>query len=141
MLRQLDAFVGKDLEAWIAERLATRTDEHAVLARTLDARRSELVALERRRGQRMAVLTEVGITPLGIEVVERIDTQIEALAATVADVEARLSEFSAGPSSDAILDYYCAIRDAVTDRIAQATEPSEVASVLADVFSGVWAAS
>ena len=139
VLRHLDAFVGKDLEAWIAERLATRTDEQAVLERTLEARRSELVALERRREQRMAELENVGITPLGLELVERIDAQREGLAATVADIEARVGEWSEGPSSDAILDYYCSIRDAVTGRIANATGPNDVAAVLADVFCGIWA--
>jgi hypothetical protein len=53
VLRHLDAFVGEDLESWIAERLATRSDEQVALERTLDERRRELSALERRREQRM----------------------------------------------------------------------------------------
>ena len=96
VLRHLDAFVGKDLEAWIAERLATRTDEQADLERTLDARRSELVALERRREQRMTELETVGITQLGLEVIERIDAEREGLSATVADIEARLERVLGG---------------------------------------------
>ena len=139
VLRHLDAFVGKDLEAWIAERLATRTDEQAGLECTLDSRRSDLAALDRRRAQRMTELGTVGITKVGIEVIERIDAEREALSATIADIEARLSEFSTGPSSDAILDYYVSIRDAVTGRIVEAKGPNDVAAVLADVFEGIWA--
>jgi DNA invertase Pin-like site-specific DNA recombinase len=139
VLRHLDAFVGKDLEAWIAERLATRTDEQATLESTLDARRSELASLDRRREKRMGELDSVGITKVGIEVIERIDAEREALATTIADIEARLSEFAPGPTSDAILDYYVSIRDAVTGRIAEAKGPSDVAAVLADVFEGIWA--
>jgi DNA invertase Pin-like site-specific DNA recombinase len=139
VLRHLDAFVGKDLEAWITERLATRSDEQEGLECTLDSRRSELAALERRREKRMAELDTVGITKVGLELIERIDAEREALATTIADIEARLSEFSTGPSSDAILDYYVSIRDAVTGRIADAKGPSDVAAVLADVFEGIWA--
>jgi hypothetical protein len=47
---------------------------------------------------------------VGLEVIEGIDAQREDLAAIVADIEARLSEFSASPTSDAVLDYYVSIR-------------------------------
>ena len=133
-----DAFVGQDVEGWIAERLAARGGHHDALAGTLQSHRQELAALDARREKRIAELSEVGITPLGLEIIERIDAEREALSATVAHIEARLSEWSAGPSSDAILDVYCSIRDAVTSRIAKADGPSEVAAVLGDVLSGIW---
>ena len=62
VLRQLDAFVGKDLEAWIAarhwHRRARRAGAHG--------RAALRVGRPGAQAQRMAVLTEVGITPLGI---------------------------------------------------------------------------
>jgi hypothetical protein len=71
--------------------------------------------------------------------IRRIDAERDALATTIADIEARLSEFPTGPTSDAILDYYVWIRNAVTGRIAKAKGPSDVAAVPADVFEGIWA--
>jgi hypothetical protein len=41
VLRHLDAFVGQDVEGWIAERLAARGGHHDVLAGTLQSHRQE----------------------------------------------------------------------------------------------------
>jgi hypothetical protein len=86
----------------------------------------------------MTELESVGITPVGLEVIERLDAQRDALTSVVSDIEARVGEFSGRPTDDAILDFYFSVHDAITGRITDATAPAEIARVLAEVFEGIW---
>jgi hypothetical protein len=64
VLRHLDWFIA-ELDAWVAERLAERSDEHLAVEATVEAHRTTLSDLDRRPEQRMVELEEVGITPVG----------------------------------------------------------------------------
>ena len=136
ILDHLELFVGH-VETWIGERLAERSDEQQVLQTAVDARRRELASLDAQRERRMAELTTIGITSVGLEVIERIDSERTVLAEAIADAEARLTEWTATPTADAALDFYNRIVDVVAGRVAQADGIAEINAVLHDTLLGV----
>jgi DNA invertase Pin-like site-specific DNA recombinase len=139
VLEHLTLFVG-DVESWIGERLADRTDEQAQFQSAVDAEKAKLAVLDRTREQRMAELAAVGITALGLEVIERIDQERAHVATGIEDAEARLAEWTASLSADAVLDYYNGIVALVQGKVKQAAGVAEINAALHDGLVGVWLA-
>ena len=65
VLNHLGSFVGS-VEAWITERLVSERRGGGPRQRQLDAEKAQLAALDEQRQQRMAELTKIGITSLGL---------------------------------------------------------------------------
>jgi DNA invertase Pin-like site-specific DNA recombinase len=137
ILDHLGLFVGH-VEDWIGERLAERSDEQQALQSALDARRRELSSLDAQREKRMAEMTTIGITPVGLEVIERIDSERAGRQRDIEEAEAVLSEWTARLSADSALDFYNRIVDVVQGRVARAQGMAEINAVLHDTLLGVW---
>lgn len=137
ILDHLGLFLGH-VEDWIGERLAERSDEQQALQSALDTRRRELASLDTQRERRMAELTTIAITALGLDVIERIDSEREARQRDIEKAEAVLSEWTARLSADSVLDFYNRIVDVVQGRIAKADGVAEINAVLHDTLLGVW---
>jgi hypothetical protein len=138
ILRHLDWFLG-DLDAWITERLSERSDEATGLQAQVDAKRDALAVLDASRDARLVELAEHGITsPLAFEIIERIDAERASRRLDIEDAEAHLSEWTAAPDADALIDFYTSIRDLVQGRVRQAKGAAELHTALADVLAGVW---
>jgi hypothetical protein len=86
----------------------------------------------------IAELVEVGITPTGLEVIERIDRDLASRTRQIAELEAQLEEWTAQLSADGILDFYNGIVDLVKGRIARAKGIAEINAALHDSLTGVW---
>jgi DNA invertase Pin-like site-specific DNA recombinase len=140
VLDHLSLFLEDDLDIWIGEQLAQRSDEQVALQSAVDAKRLALLSLEARREQRMAELENVGITAVGLEVIDRIDRDHAALRADIDDGEAVLSEWTARVSADGVLDFYTRLRDLVSGRVARADGVAEINAILHDSLRGIWLA-
>ena len=140
VLNHLELFLGEDLETWIGERMAERSGERTALEKAVDAQRRDLERLDAQREKRMAELVEVGITPLGLEVIERIDQERESRRRDLEDAEAQLAEWTAKINADGVLDWYTRIRDLVRGRIMKADGVAEINAALHDSLMGVWLA-
>lgn len=139
VLEYLTLFVG-DVEEWIGGQLAEREAAAVDRERRLDELLAQLVSLDRQREERMAELQAVGITALGLEVIERIDTEREARRRDVDDARAALAEWSAELDSDAITAFYQGLVDLVKGRVANAEGAAEVNRALHESLAGVWMA-
>jgi DNA invertase Pin-like site-specific DNA recombinase len=138
VLEHLRLFVG-DVGAWIGEKLAERSDAQQALQRVVDGEKARLVVLDRQREERMAEITEHGISsPLAFEVIERIDQQREAVERDVRDAQARLDEWTAELDGDAVLAYYRGVVDVVEGRIAKAEGIGEINAALHESLTGIW---
>ena len=136
VLDHLSLFVG-DLQGWIGEQLAQRTDERDELEHALEARGRALASLDALRERRMAELTEVGITAIGLEVIERIDADRDGAATAVEDIEARLGEWTA-PTTDTVLAYYERLIEFIRGKVAKADGTAAINAALHDALVGVW---
>ena len=139
ILDHLSLFLADDLETWIRDRIAERTDEQRSLQGVLDAKRQELADLDALREERMAELIEHGITsPVAFELIERIDRQREVLQREIDDADAVLSEWTGQLSVDGVLDFYDRLVDLVKGRVAKADGIAEINAALHDSLLGVW---
>ena len=86
----------------------------------------------------MAELTTIGITPVGLEVIERIDAERAIRQREIEEAEAVLSEWTAKFSADSALDFYNRIVDVVHGRVAKAQGVADINAVLHDTLLGVW---
>ena len=137
ILAHLSLFVG-DVQTWIGERLADRSSERTARQEALDALKAKLAALDRRREERMSELADIGVSKIGLEVIERIDAQRESSREEIADAEAALGEWTGTLSADAILDFYESVVDLVEGRISKANGVVEINAALLDSLAGVW---
>jgi DNA invertase Pin-like site-specific DNA recombinase len=137
VLDHLGSFVAS-VEGWLANILNQRTAEAVKWQATLDAKRTALADLDRRRDQRMAELAEIGFSAIGMEVIERIDRQVEQAQAEVKQAEAIHAEWSRTPDLDEPLDFYNDLVDAIQDRIKQAPGVAELNEALSAVLAGLW---
>jgi hypothetical protein len=137
ILEHLSLFVG-DVDAWVGERLADRSSEQTARQEALDTLKAKLAVLDRQRDQRMSELADIGVSKIGLEVIERIDAQRESLRGDIADAEAALGEWTGVLDSDAITAFYAGIVDLVHGRIAKANGVAEVNAALHDSLTGVW---
>ena len=119
VLNHLSTFVGS-VEDWISGVLAECDGEAQEHRRAIDAERAKLAALERLREERMAELTEVGITAIGLEVIERIDADIDSLRSAIEDAGQALQDVEATPDVDAALDFYTGLVDVIAVRVRRA---------------------
>jgi hypothetical protein len=137
VLNHLATFVGS-VDEWIAEVLGQRNAEAVKRQANIDARKAALAALDRQREDRMAELSELGITAIGMEIIERLDSQREAVRTEIAEAEAVATEWSGPPDVDAALDFYNGLVDAIQGRIKQAPGVQELNEALASVLAGLW---
>ena len=139
VLDHLSLFLADDLETWIRDRIAERSDEQRSLQGALDTKRQELADLDALREERMAEITEHGITsPVAFELIERIDRQREVLQREIDDADAVLSEWTGQLSVDGVLDFYDRLVDLVKGRVAKADGIAEINAALHDSLLGVW---
>jgi hypothetical protein len=96
VLRHLDSFVGTTLDAWIGAKLQEHSGDREALERQLETLVANLASLDARREARMAEMAELGMSSIGIELVERIDQERSSLLGRIEDAEARLAEWTAG---------------------------------------------
>ena len=137
VLRHLHWFIGS-VEDWITERVQERSTELQAREKTLARERGRLGELERQRQARMGELEEVGITALGLEVIEGIDRKIEAQQRKIGEAEAMTAEWQGPPDVNAALDYYSKLVDAIRGKVAGADGVEAVNAALTTVVAGLW---
>jgi DNA invertase Pin-like site-specific DNA recombinase len=137
VLEHLTLFVG-DVDEWIGEQLTERQAAAAARERRVDELLAQLAVLDKQREQRMAELREVGITPLGLEVVEGIDRERAFAAMQIDDAKAALAEWDAELDSNAIVAYYAGLVDLVKGRVARAQGVEDVNRALHESLTGIW---
>jgi hypothetical protein len=126
------------VEGWLGDLVKKRDGQRKVHEDRLDQKKSALAALDRQRDERMAELEEVGITKVGMELIERIDAKREAQQRRVVDTEAVLAEWAPPPNLNAALDYYSELLDLVQGRVQKAQGAKELNEALASVLVGLW---
>jgi hypothetical protein len=139
ILEHLTLFVG-NVQGWIEEQLESRSDGLTTLQKALDEEQAKLADLDALREQRMAELIDVGITDVGLEVIERIDQQRRNIGSDISDAEAQLAEWTASLSGDLVLDWYSGVVDVIQGRVAKAQGIAEINAALHDSLVGVWLA-
>jgi DNA invertase Pin-like site-specific DNA recombinase len=137
IFEHLTMFVG-DIQGWIGQRLEERSEGLTTLQKAMDEEKAKLAELDAKRDQRMAELVKVGITSLGLEVIERIDQERKSRAREIENAEAQLAEWTASLSADAVLDFYNGVVDVIQGRVAKAQGIAEVNQALHDSLLGVW---
>jgi DNA invertase Pin-like site-specific DNA recombinase len=137
VLNHLQSFIGS-VEGWIADLLTKRDAERNVRVGQLEQERAALATLDRQRDERMAELEQVGMTKIGMEVIERIDAKREAQANRIAEAEAVVAEWTAPPNIDATLDFYSDLVDLVQGRVSKAIGVRELNDALRGVLAGLW---
>jgi DNA invertase Pin-like site-specific DNA recombinase len=137
VLAHLDWFLG-DLEKWAREQIESHSGDRQAIERQLQEQDGNLSVLVALREQRMAELEQVGITKVGMEVIDRIDRKLARQEEKVLRLTAQLAEWTASPSLDAIFDFYDGLRDLILGRVKQARGARELNAALADVLAGVW---
>jgi endo-alpha-1,4-polygalactosaminidase (GH114 family) len=96
-LEHLGCFVDS-VEGWLGDLVKKRDGQRKVHEDRLDQKKSALAALDRQRDERMAELEEVGITKVGMELIDRMDAKREAQQQRVVDAEAVLAEWARRPT-------------------------------------------
>jgi hypothetical protein len=140
-LKHLDQFVG-DVVDWLAGRLRESQAGREALARGAQAERRALAALDRERERvqadyrRWADHEERAAVIL--DVLARIDREHKEQAEAVARAEAHAAEWRAEPDTDAVLDFYNNIVEAIRGRLARAAGVDELRATLHEVLEGVW---
>jgi site-specific DNA recombinase len=137
VLNHLQTFVGS-VEEWIAGVLAERDGERKVREGQLDQEKAALAGLDRQRDERMAELESVGVTTIGMELVERMDARREAQRQRISEAEAVLAEWTAPADVNAGLDFYSGLVDLVQGRVSKAHGAKELHEALASVLAGLW---
>jgi hypothetical protein len=137
VMDHLEHFLGL-LGPWITERLQERDADQAGRRRALEAEQANLQRLNHLREQRMTELIEVGISAVGMEVIERIDAEIILSTTSIRDLESQLEEWQGPPVVDDLLDYYSQVRDVIGGVINQAQGVQDINGGLHRVMSGVW---
>jgi hypothetical protein len=137
VVNHLRSFIGS-VEDWIADLLKERDSERNVRLGQLDREKAALGALERQRDRRMAELEAVGITKVGLEVIERMDVKLDAQAKRITEAEAVLAEWTPAAGVDEALDFYSELVDAIQGRIGRADGPRALHEALASVLAGLW---
>jgi DNA invertase Pin-like site-specific DNA recombinase len=143
VLWHLDDFYA-GFDGWARERLTARADEAQVIAAGVESLRAGLVAMERNREKhrkafrRYVERDEHGRADLAADEVERIDAECRAQVQAIDDAEARLAEWTAAPSHDALLDFYADVREVVSGRLARAKGHDELRAALAALLEGLW---
>lgn len=137
VLNHLGSFVGS-VEKWIAGLVNERNSEAAAAEQRRDAEKAQLAGLDRQREQRMAELTEIGITSVGMEVVKRLDRARAAQEVRIAEAEAMLAEWSAPPDVNGALDFYNGLVDVIEGLVKHARGVLEMNEALSSVLAGLW---
>jgi hypothetical protein len=137
VLNHLQSFIGS-VEGWIADLLTKRDAERNVRVGQLEQERAALATLDRQRDERMTELEQVGMTKIGLEVIERVDAKREAQANRIAEADAVVAEWTAPPNIDATLDFYSDLVDLVQGRVSKAIGARELNEALGGVLAGLW---
>ncbi len=106
---------------WITDRLATRDLEYADRTRKLDREQDALKALLASRDRQLSEyrrLADEGHSAayVALEVIEKIDGEVEAQEKVIAQVAAAVEEHSETPDVDRALDYYNELVEAIRER-------------------------
>jgi DNA invertase Pin-like site-specific DNA recombinase len=136
-IRHLHTFIGS-VEEWIGGQLAERNHARQEREKLLDEQRAGLGKLKAKRDKRMAELEDVGISKVGLEVIERIDREIAAQDTQVAAAEVLLEEWNQTPDVDDALDFYSELLDILQGRIRNAPKQDDLNEALAGVLAGIW---
>ena len=126
------------MEGWLGDLVKERDGQRKVREDQLDREKSALATLDRQRDERMAELEEVGITKIGMELIERMDAKREAQAQRIAEAEAVLAEWTPPAGVDKALDVYSRLRDSLQGRTAKANGAAQLHDALAGVLAGLW---
>jgi hypothetical protein len=137
VLNHLAWFVDS-VEGWLGELVRERDGQRKVREGQLDRETASLAALDHTRDERMAELEEVGITKVGMELIERMDARREAQQQRVVDAEAVLAEWAPPPNLNAALEFYSELLDLVQGRVKKAQGARELNEALASVLVGLW---
>jgi DNA invertase Pin-like site-specific DNA recombinase len=129
VFREMLPHFGSNLDAVVVERLDERHHAQSDRKAALEAKRRELAALDRKREQRMAELTEVGITAVGMEVIERIDAERSRLRDAIADAKAVLAEHADQPDTDDLREFYALRIGFAREQIAAASTAAELGAI------------
>jgi DNA invertase Pin-like site-specific DNA recombinase len=127
-----------DVESWIAGLLAERDGALKARESGLDQERAALAALDRQRADRMAELEAIGVTKVGLELIERMDAKRKSQAETIADAEAMVAEFATTPNVNAALDAYSELLDLINGRVGKAQGAQELNEALGGLLVGLW---
>ena len=142
VLARLSTFVG-DLEGWIAARAADSDAERTLFREAVEAQRAGLERVgrrgERARSQHDRLLDDGDdqLATQALRQLARIEDERDELARSLAQAEARLSEWEA-PDVDAALDYYNELREAIVCRVQSAKSVRDLSAALRTVLEGVW---
>jgi hypothetical protein len=137
VLNHLALFVDS-VEGWLGDLVKERDGQRKVREDQLDREKSALATLDRQRDERMAELEEVGITKVGMELIDRMDAKREAQQHRVIDAEAVLAEWAPPPNLNAALEFYSELLDLVRGRVQKAQGAKELNEALASVLVGLW---
>ena len=137
VLEHLACFVDS-VDGWLGGLVMERDGQRKVREDQLDTERAAMSALDRQRDERMAELESIGVTKIGMEVIERIDAKSDGQRQRVVDAEAVLAEWAPPPNLNAALDYYSELLDLVQGRVQKAQGAKELNEALASVLTGLW---
>jgi DNA invertase Pin-like site-specific DNA recombinase len=142
VLEHLDVFVGS-VETWICEHAEARSEDRKRQEEALERQRDALAEQDRSRERHLAEyrrLVDEGrsVAYVALEEVERVDAERDSLQHAIAEAEAVLQEWGAGPDVDAALDYYIAIRDVIDGKVRAAQGVKELNASLSTVIAGIW---
>jgi hypothetical protein len=126
------------VEGWLGELVKERDGQRKVREDQLDREKAAMAALDQTRDQRMAELEEVGITKVGMELIDRMDAKRDAQQQRVVDAEAVLAEWAPPPNLNAALEFYSELLDLVQGRVQKAQGTKELNEALASVLVGLW---
>ena len=125
------------------DRLATRDLEYADRTRKLDREQDALKALLASRDRQLSEyrrLADEGHSAayVALEVIEKIDGEVEAQEKVIAQVAAAVEEHSETPDVDRALDYYNELVEAIRGKIDRANGIEELNAALYGILAGLW---
>ena len=136
--RVLDAlhYTGRKLDDFLHEQVADAQAEQREREAGIERLRQQATRLDQTRERRMAELAEVGITPVGLEVVGRIDAERAQLATRIEDAEAVLAEWAESIDLEVVRGLYAEVLDFARGRVENVGEPAELATALRTLLDG-----
>jgi hypothetical protein len=126
------------VEGWLGELVQERDGQRKVHEDQLDQEKAALAVLDGQRDERMAELESVGVTKVGLELIERMDAKRKSQQQRVVDAEAVLAEWAPTPNLNAALTFYSELLDLVQGRVKKAQGARELNEALASLLTGLW---
>jgi DNA invertase Pin-like site-specific DNA recombinase len=132
-----------EVEGWLTDQLKDRDRERQEREKRHEQQRSDLSKLEAKRDKKMAQVQSAdldeSLMKIALEVVARIDREINGREAMVCAAEVMLEEWDATPDTriDDVLDFYSEVLDVIQGRIREAPEKG-LNDALAGVLEGLW---